>query len=56
MQLEKAQKDPARLQLLYERAIATFPVTSELWLQYVKWLEAELKVPSVINKVLSPRN
>eukprot|EP00775_Hariotina_reticulata_P001716 gene1716-2059_t len=51
IQLEKAQKDPARLQLLYERAIAAFPVTSELWLQYTKWLEAELKVPSVINKV-----
>ncbi|WIA33569.1 hypothetical protein OEZ86_006693 [Tetradesmus obliquus] len=50
IQLEKAQKDPARVQLLYERALAVFPVTSELWLQYTRWLEAELKVPGLINK------
>jgi hypothetical protein len=53
MQLEKAQKDPARVQLLYERALAVFSVTSELWLQYTRYLEAELKVPSLINKVSS---
>jgi hypothetical protein len=51
LQLEKAQKDPARVQLLYERALAVFPVTSELWLQYTRYLEAELKVPGLINKV-----
>jgi hypothetical protein len=51
LQLEKAQKDPARVQLLYERALAVFPVTSDLWLQYTRYLEAELKVPGLINKV-----
>lgn len=51
LQLEKAQRDPARVALLYERAVAVFPVTSELWLQYTRYLEAELKVPAVINKV-----
>jgi hypothetical protein len=51
LQLEKAQKDPARVQLLYERALAVFPVTSDLWLQYTRYLEAELKVPALINKV-----
>ena len=51
LQLEKAQKDPARVQLLYERAVSVFPVTSELWLQYTRYLETELKVPSLINQV-----
>jgi hypothetical protein len=51
LQLEKAQKDPARVQLLYERALAVFPVTSDLWLQYTRYLEAVLKVPALINKV-----
>ncbi|KAF6257164.1 hypothetical protein COO60DRAFT_1271527 [Scenedesmus sp. NREL 46B-D3] len=50
IQLEKAQKDPARVQLLFERALAVFPVTSDLWLQYTRYLEAELKVPALINK------
>jgi hypothetical protein len=39
------------VQLLYERAVAAFPLTSQLWLQYVRYLEAEVKVPDVINKV-----
>lgn len=51
LQLEKAQKDPARVQLLYERAVSVFPVTSELWLQYTRYLETELKVPTLINQV-----
>lgn len=54
-QLEKAQKDPARVQLLYERAVAVFPVTSELWLQYTKYLETELKVPALVNRVRQGR-
>eukprot|EP00878_Enallax_costatus_P019725 GHUV01020818.1.p1 GENE.GHUV01020818.1~~GHUV01020818.1.p1 ORF type:complete len:482 (+),score=163.78 GHUV01020818.1:194-1639(+) len=51
IQLEKAQKDPARVQLLYERAVSVFPVTSELWLQYTRYLETEVKVPTLINQV-----
>lgn len=51
LQLEKAQKDPARVQLLFERAVSVFPVTSELWLQYTRYLETELKVPALINQV-----
>ncbi|KAF8058134.1 sart3 [Scenedesmus sp. PABB004] len=50
IQLEKAQKDPSRVVLLYERALAAFPVTAELWAQYGRYLEAELKVPRLINK------
>jgi hypothetical protein len=36
--------------LLYERAVAAFPVTSELWLQYGRYLEAELRVPGLTLK------
>lgn len=50
-QLEKAQKNPARVQLLYERVVSSFPVTSQLWLQYGRFLESEIKVPDVTNKV-----
>jgi hypothetical protein len=35
---------PASPQLVFERSLATFPVTSELWLQYTRYLEAHLKV------------
>jgi hypothetical protein len=51
VQLEKAQKSPARVQLLYERVLCNFPVTSQLWLQYGRYLEAEIKVHDLINKV-----
>lgn len=51
LQLEKAQKSPARVQLLFERVVANFPVTSQLWLQYGRYLESEIKVHDVINKV-----
>lgn len=50
--MEKAQKCPARAQLLFERVLACFPVTSQLWLQYGRFLESEIKVPDVVNKVL----
>lgn len=50
-QLEKAQKAPARVALLYERALAAFPLTAHLWAQYARYLEAEVKAPDVINKV-----
>lgn len=49
--LEKAQKAPARVQLLFERVLTSFPVTSQLWLQYGRYLEAEIKVHDLINKV-----
>lgn len=51
IQLEKAQGDPARVQLLYERALAVFPVTHELWLQYTKYLQQHLKIHRVTNDV-----
>lgn len=31
-------------QVVYERAIACFPITTELWAQYTRYLETNLKV------------
>jgi hypothetical protein len=37
--------------MLHERVLCSFPVTSQLWLQYGRYLESEIKVHDVINKV-----
>jgi squamous cell carcinoma antigen recognized by T-cells 3 len=37
--------------VVYERAVASFPVTHYLWLQYTRYLEAQLKIPAIINAV-----
>lgn len=39
------------MQNMFERAVAAFPVTHELWQQYTKYLERHLKIPAVINQV-----
>ncbi len=36
---------------MYERAVAMFPVTHLLWQQYAAYLQGNLKVHSIINKV-----
>ena len=36
-------------QVVYERALAAFPVTHYLWLQYAAYLEAHLKIPALIS-------
>eukprot|EP00798_Chlamydomonas_sp_ICE-L_P021550 gene21550-28543_t len=53
VKLEQAQGDPARVQCIYERAISVFPVTHELWVQYARYLETNLKIPSVVHSVYS---
>ena len=45
------QGQPARVMVLYERAVAMFPVTHLLWQQYAAYLQGSLKVHSVIVKV-----
>ncbi|KAA6422191.1 MAG: hypothetical protein FRX49_07942 [Trebouxia sp. A1-2] len=40
---EEAKGDPARVQLVYERALAAFPVTHYLWQAYAHYLEDHLK-------------
>lgn len=49
----QANGDPARVQLVYERALAAFPVTHYLWQAYAYYLQDHLKVPAAINAVYS---
>ncbi|KAL4457863.1 hypothetical protein ABPG75_012728 [Micractinium tetrahymenae] len=51
IKVEERQGDPARVQVAYERAVAAFPVTHYLWAQYARYLEANLKIGSVVNSV-----
>ena len=39
--------------VIYERALAAFPLTHFLWLTYTRYLEAHLKIPAVINAVFA---
>lgn len=39
------------LQLVYERAVAAFPVTTFLWQQYARYCESVIKIPEVILSV-----
>jgi hypothetical protein len=45
------QGQPARVMVMYERAVAMFPVTHLLWAQYATYLQGNLKVHSITNKV-----
>ncbi|KAI8465892.1 MAG: hypothetical protein J3K34DRAFT_452483 [Monoraphidium minutum] len=49
IKLEQAQGDPARVQVMFERAVAAFPVTAELWLQYASYLEKAVKIAAVVD-------
>ncbi|MED6211708.1 hypothetical protein PIB30_076299 [Stylosanthes scabra] len=42
---------PARVQVLYERAITDFPTSPDLWLDYIRYLDKKLKVGSVVSNV-----
>lgn len=44
IKFEESYGDPARVQILYERAITKFPVSSDLWLSYTRYLDKTLKV------------
>ena len=46
LKFEQSFGDPARVQVLYERAVADFPVSSDLWLDYTRYLDKTLKVYS----------
>lgn len=48
---EKRQTDPGRVIVLFERAIAELTIESSLWLEYVTFLESQLKIEDVSDKV-----
>ncbi|KAK1287180.1 hypothetical protein QJS10_CPB19g00314 [Acorus calamus] len=53
IKFEESSGDPARVQVLYERAVVEFPISSELWLAYTSYLDRKLKVPNVVKSVYS---
>lgn len=48
LKFEQSSGDPSRVQLLYERAITDFPVSSDLWLDYTRYLDKTLKVSPLL--------
>ncbi|PQQ20561.1 squamous cell carcinoma antigen recognized by T-cells 3 [Prunus yedoensis var. nudiflora] len=53
LKFEQSSGDPSRVQMLYERAITEFPISSYLWLDYTHYLDKTLKVGSIITNVYS---
>ncbi|WVZ95445.1 hypothetical protein U9M48_041209 [Paspalum notatum var. saurae] len=51
IKFEESSGDPARVQVLYERAVSELPVSSDLWMGYTSYLDRTLKVPSVLRNV-----
>ncbi|AQK78283.1 EMBRYO DEFECTIVE 140 [Zea mays] len=51
IKFEEASGDPARVQVLYERAVSELPVSSDIWMGYTSYLDRTLKVPSVVRSV-----
>ncbi|KAJ1266928.1 hypothetical protein BS78_07G017400 [Paspalum vaginatum] len=51
IKFEESSSDPARVQVLYERAVSELPVSSDLWMGYTSYLDRTLKVPSILRSV-----
>ncbi|KAI3977266.1 hypothetical protein MKX01_009235 [Papaver californicum] len=48
LKFEQSSGDPSRVQILYERAVTDFPLSSDLWLDYTCYLEQTLKVSKIV--------
>ncbi|GLU15659.1 hypothetical protein SLE2022_321320 [Rubroshorea leprosula] len=53
LKFEQSSGDPARVQILYEHAITEFPISSNLWFDYTRYLDKTLKFGSVVRDVYS---
>ncbi|KAK8946993.1 hypothetical protein KSP39_PZI006981 [Platanthera zijinensis] len=53
IKLEESCCDPARVQVLYERAVTDFPVSTDLWLAYTSYVDRTLKVSNIVKDVYS---
>ncbi|KAI1715542.1 prp18 domain-containing protein [Ditylenchus destructor] len=40
--------NPARIQMIFERAVTQFPFSADLWLQYAGWADGSLKISQLI--------
>ncbi|KAL6545676.1 hypothetical protein OROGR_009550 [Orobanche gracilis] len=48
LKFEHSSGDPARIQILYERAIADFPISSDLWIDYTQYLDKTFKISRIV--------
>ncbi|CAN8230723.1 unnamed protein product [Cochlearia groenlandica] len=53
IKFEQTSGDPTRVQAVYERAVAEFPVSSDLWSDYTCYLDKTLKVGKAIKHAYS---
>ncbi|KAL2939468.1 Squamous cell carcinoma antigen recognized by T-cells 3 [Bienertia sinuspersici] len=53
LKFEESAGDPARVQILYERAITEYPISGDLWIDYTRYLEKTLKVGNVVKDVIN---
>ncbi|KOM49302.1 hypothetical protein LR48_Vigan08g012900 [Vigna angularis] len=53
LKFEQSYGMPARIQVLYERAITDFPISLDLWLDYTRYLDNTLKVGNIVSNVYS---
>ncbi|KAL3515786.1 hypothetical protein ACH5RR_022688 [Cinchona calisaya] len=53
LNFEQSFGDPARVQILYERAITDFPIYADLWLDYTRYLDKTIKTSSTVKAVYS---
>lgn len=53
VKFEQSSGDPARVRILYERAVTEFPVSSDLWLDYTRYMDDVLKVAKGVLDVYS---
>ncbi|KAK7258271.1 hypothetical protein RIF29_23842 [Crotalaria pallida] len=53
LKFEQSSGTPARVQVLYERAITDFPISPDLWLDYTRYLDKTLKVGNLVSNVYS---
>lgn len=47
--LEEKDGDPARVTVAYERALAAFPITAEMWVRYTRFLAHKVKAGTVVD-------
>ncbi|CAI9101486.1 OLC1v1038822C2 [Oldenlandia corymbosa var. corymbosa] len=53
LKFEQSLGDPARVQILFERAITEYPINHDLWLDYTHYLDKTIKTSSIVRGVYS---
>ncbi|KAF8016112.1 hypothetical protein BT93_H1598 [Corymbia citriodora subsp. variegata] len=53
LKFEHSVGDPARIQVLYERAITDSPISTDLWLDYTRYMDKTLKAGDVVKGIHS---